>query len=78
MNEQINNLERLSTNGVLMWKITNYKQRKKDAISKKATSVYSPPFYSTKFGYKMCARAYLNGDGSGKERYFSLFFVIMK
>ena len=29
-------------------------------------------------GYKMCVRAYLNGDGSGYNTHLSLFFVIMK
>ena len=29
-------------------------------------------------GYKMCIRAYLNGDGSGYNTHLSLFFVLMK
>ena len=29
-------------------------------------------------GYKMCIRAYLNGDGSGYKTHLSLFFVVMK
>ena len=31
-----------------------------------------------RYGYKMCARVYLNGDGIGKGNFVSLFFVIMK
>ena len=29
-------------------------------------------------GYKMCIRAYLNGDGMGYKTHLSLFFVLMK
>ena len=29
-------------------------------------------------GYKMCIRAYLNGDGIGKKTHLSVFFVLMK
>ena len=29
-------------------------------------------------GYKMCIRAYLNGDGIGYKTHFSVFFVLMK
>uniref|UniRef100_A0A3Q3A2F5 MATH domain-containing protein n=1 Tax=Kryptolebias marmoratus TaxID=37003 RepID=A0A3Q3A2F5_KRYMA len=36
------------------------------------------PFYTGYFGYKMCARVYLNGDGMGKGTHLSLFFVVMR
>ena len=29
-------------------------------------------------GYKMCIRAYLNGDGIGYKTHFSVFFVLMR
>ena len=29
-------------------------------------------------GYKMCARIYLNGDGIGRGKHISLFFVLMR
>lgn len=35
-------------------------------------------FYSSKYGYKMCLRLYLNGDGTGRGTHLSLFFVVMK
>lgn len=37
-----------------------------------------PAFYSSKYGYKMCLRLYLNGDGSGRSTHLSLFFVVMR
>ena len=39
---------------------------------------FSQPFYTSRDGYKMCCRIYLNGDGLGKGKYVSLFFVLMK
>lgn len=37
-----------------------------------------PAFYTSKYGYKMCLRIYLNGDGTGRGTHLSLFFVVMK
>ncbi|XP_052500366.1 LOW QUALITY PROTEIN: TNF receptor-associated factor 3-like [Budorcas taxicolor] len=71
-------LETASYNGVLIWKIRDYKQRKQEAVMGKTLSLYSQPFYTGYFGYKMCARVYLNGDGMGKGTHLSLFFVIMR
>lgn len=35
-------------------------------------------FYTSRYGYKMCLRIYLNGDGTGRGTHLSLFFVVMK
>ncbi|XP_044128373.1 TNF receptor-associated factor 3 isoform X3 [Bufo gargarizans] len=71
-------LETASYNGILIWKIRDYKRRKQEAVMGKTLSLYSQPFYTGYFGYKMCARVYLNGDGMGKNTHLSLFFVIMR
>ncbi|KAM6973787.1 TNF receptor-associated factor 3 [Aplochiton taeniatus] len=71
-------LETASFNGILIWKIRDYKRRKQEAVASKTLSLYSQPFYTGYFGYKMCARVYLNGDGMGKGTHLSLFFVVMK
>ena len=67
-----------SYDGTYIWKIPEIKKRKCDAIDERVTSLYSPPFYTGKNGYKMCIRAYLNGDGLGYKTHLSLFFVLMK
>lgn len=67
-----------SYNGCLVWKIKDYARRKRDADTGKTLSLYSQPFFTNRYGYKMCARVYLNGDGIGKDSHVSLFFVIMK
>ena len=71
-------LETASYNGTLLWKIRDYSRRKQDAVSRKTLSLYSQPFYTSRHGYKMCARIYLNGDGVGKGTHVSLFFVVMR
>ena len=65
-------------NGSFMWRIPDLSKRKRDAIDGRVTSLYSPPFYTAKNGYKMCVRVYLNGDGMGHKTHLSLFFVLMK
>ncbi|XP_070582256.1 TNF receptor-associated factor 2-like [Ptychodera flava] len=75
---RIQSLEMASYDGVLVWKITNFARKRSDAQSGKGTSLYSPCFYTSCHGYKMCARVYLNGDGMGKGNHVSLFFTIMK
>ena len=65
-------------NGSFLWRIPDLGRRKRDAIEEQVTSIYSPPFYTGRNGYKMCIRAYLNGDGMGYKTHLSLFFVLMK
>ena len=71
-------LERATYNGVLVWKIDDFARRRKEAVDGVTMSLYSIPFYTSRHGYKMCARVYLNGDGMGKGTHLSFFFVVMK
>ncbi|XP_070562265.1 TNF receptor-associated factor 2-like [Ptychodera flava] len=75
---RIQALEQASYDGVLVWKITDFTKKQQDALSGRTTSVYSPYFFTSRHGYKMCSRIYLNGDGMGKGNHISLFFVVMK
>jgi hypothetical protein len=71
-------LESSFYDGILLWKIPNFRRRRQDAVSGRTPSLYSPPFFTSRRGYKMCGRVYLNGDGMGKGTHLSLFFVVMK
>ena len=75
---QIQMLEAISYNGDYVWKIDHFSRRYDEAISGKTPSIYSPPFYVGRFGYKVCARLYPNGDGNGKGTHLSMFLVIMR
>uniref|UniRef100_A0A8C0BI42 TNF receptor-associated factor n=1 Tax=Buteo japonicus TaxID=224669 RepID=A0A8C0BI42_9AVES len=67
-----------SYDGVFLWKITDVGRKLQDSVTGRTVSLYSPAFYTAKYGYKVCLRVYLNGDGTGKGTHVSLFFVVMK
>lgn len=76
--ERFKLLEGTCYNGKLIWKITDYKKKKREAVEGRVLSIASQPFYTSRCGYRLCARAYLNGDGSGKGTHISLYFVVMR
>ena len=67
-----------SHDGILLWKISDFTRRRQDALSGNQVSFYSPFFFTSRYGYKMCARIYLNGDGIGRGTHISIFFVVMR
>ena len=71
-------LEMAGHNGVLLWKISSIQQRISDSQERRVISLYSQPFYAGRYGYKLCARVYFNGDGDGYGTHVSLFFVVMQ
>ncbi|KAI1905096.1 hypothetical protein AGOR_G00012410 [Albula goreensis] len=64
--------------GVFVWKIVDFSRRRQEAVAGRAPAMFSPAFFSSKYGYKMCLRLYLNGDGTGRGTHLSLFFVVMR
>ncbi len=71
-------IENSNYDGTMVWKIPQFSQRMSDAQSGKYTSIFSLPFYTGRYGFKMCLRLYILGDGIGKGNHMSLFFVLMK
>ncbi|CAF0790707.1 unnamed protein product [Rotaria sordida] len=78
LKHKIEETQSISYDGILIWKITNIQEKMIDAQSERQVSIYSPPFYSSLTGYKMCARLYLYGDGNARRTHISLFFVLMR
>ncbi|NXQ13123.1 TRAF2 factor, partial [Peucedramus taeniatus] len=70
--------EQASYDGIFLWKITEVGRKLQDSVTGRTVSLYSPAFYTARYGYKVCLRVYLNGDGTGKGTHMSLFFVVMK
>ena len=62
----------ISYDGILSWKIFEFQRRFREAVDGKTLSIYSTPFYTARYGYKLCAGASLNGDG------MALFFIVMR
>ena len=71
-------IENSNYDGSMVWKIPQFSQRMSDAQTGKYTSIFSLPFYTGRYGFKMCLRLYILGDGIGKNTHMSLFFVIMR
>jgi hypothetical protein len=70
--------ENTTQDGRFMWKIDNYKKRCQEAKLGKITALHSAPCFTSQYGYKFCARLYMNGDGMGRGTHLSLFTVLMK
>ncbi|XP_012885646.1 PREDICTED: TNF receptor-associated factor 1 [Dipodomys ordii] len=71
-------MEEACFDGTFLWKITNVTRRCHESACGRTMSLFSPAFYTAKYGYKLCLRLYLNGDGTGKRTHLSLFIVIMR
>ena len=78
LEEYIRQQEFSSYDGQLLWKISEFARRRNEAVSGQQVSFYSPCFFTSRYGYKMCARIYLNGDGMGRGTHISVFFVVMR
>lgn len=75
---EVQTLQAATYNGTFIWKIPEVTRRTKEAVSGKIISLYSAPFYTSRFGYKLCLRVYMDGDGSGKGSHLSLFITMMR
>ncbi|KAJ8038363.1 TNF receptor-associated factor 3 [Holothuria leucospilota] len=73
----VQELQKVSYDGILFVEIPNYSQKKAAAMTG-TPSFYSDDFYTDRHGYRMCARVYLNGDGVGKGSHLSIFFALKK
>ncbi|XP_075762109.1 TNF receptor-associated factor 2 isoform X2 [Pelodiscus sinensis] len=78
MEQKIHDMEASTYDGVFIWKITEFARKRQEAIAGRCPAIFSPAFYTSRYGYKMCLRVYLNGDGTGRGTHLSLFFVVMK
>ena len=71
-------IENCNHDGSMIWKIPQFSWRKANAENGKYISILSLPFYSSRYGYKMCLRLHIMGDGIGKGTHLSLYFVVMR
>ncbi|KAL1006163.1 hypothetical protein UPYG_G00068710 [Umbra pygmaea] len=76
--EHFRELESTSYDGKLIWKLRDYRKRKEAGARGPVSCLSSSPFYTSRNGYKMSARAYLNGDGAGRNTHLSLYVVLMR
>jgi hypothetical protein len=64
--------------GTMIWKIYNVREKMYDSQSERQASIYSPSFYTSETGYKLCIRLYFNGDGTARGTHISIFLVVLR
>ena len=77
LEEYVRQQEFSSYDGQLLWKITEFSRRKNEAVSGQKVSFYSPCFFTSRYGYKMCVCIFLNGDGAGRGTHISVVFCVL-
>ncbi|XP_054834239.1 TNF receptor-associated factor 1-like [Eublepharis macularius] len=75
---RIHTLEQTTYDGCFLWKISDVGLRTQEALTNKRPALYSPCFYTSRYGYKLRLKLFLNGDGIGTRTHLSLFLVVMK
>lgn len=75
---RINTLEQTTYDGCFLWKIPEVGLRMQEAQAEIWPALYSPSFYTSRYGYKLCLKLFPNGDGTGARTHLSLFLVMMK
>lgn len=70
--------EAATYDGKCMWTIPDYSKHLAEAESGKYLFHISAPFYLTRYGYKLCLKVFLMGNGTGLDTHVSLFLVVMK
>ncbi|XP_006900652.1 PREDICTED: TNF receptor-associated factor 2 [Elephantulus edwardii] len=78
LEQKVREMEATTYDGVFIWKITDFARKRQEAVAGRTPAIFSPAFYTSRYGYKMCLRVYLNGDGTGRGTHLSLFFVVMR
>ncbi|CAF0912396.1 unnamed protein product [Brachionus calyciflorus] len=62
----------------IIWKIDHFLEKFNDCKSGKKPTIFSPPFLTSRHGYKLALSASLYGDGKAKGKFMSLFLCICK
>ncbi|XP_042333728.1 TNF receptor-associated factor 1 isoform X2 [Sceloporus undulatus] len=78
LEERLHSSKQASYDGTFLWKITDVHHKSYEAVCGKMPSFQSPAFYTSRYGYKLCMRIYLNGEGRGKGSHASLFLVLLR
>ncbi|CAF3302025.1 unnamed protein product [Rotaria socialis] len=65
--------------GTYLWRIDNIQQLFRNAKnSSQPLFIVSPSFYTSKYGYRLSLKLYLNGDKTTQDKYLSLYVTMMR
>ncbi|KAK3084576.1 hypothetical protein FSP39_015701 [Pinctada imbricata] len=77
MDKRVDALEKLY-GCQLVWKIEKWNEKVEDAKLGKKPTIFSPPFLTSRHGYKMAMSLCPYGDGRGRYKFLSIFICICR
>uniref|UniRef100_A0A5K4F9L5 TNF receptor-associated factor n=2 Tax=Schistosoma mansoni TaxID=6183 RepID=A0A5K4F9L5_SCHMA len=61
-----------------LWKIDSYSEKLNNAKSGKQTALFSSPFYTHRYGYRMALSVSLYGNGDARGKYMSVYACLFR
>ncbi|CAH8291467.1 unnamed protein product, partial [Heterobilharzia americana] len=61
-----------------LWKIDSYAEKLNNAKSGKQNALFSPPFYTHRYGYRMALSVSLYGNGDARGKYMSVYACLFR
>ena len=71
-------IEGIFCRGTYHWKIRNFQQCRRDAITGAVVAQFSHPICTNLYGYKLCMGIHLNGVNTGIGSHIALFVHMMQ
>ncbi|CAF1541418.1 unnamed protein product [Adineta ricciae] len=68
----------ISVDGSYVWKITDWNEKRRNALANGQESISSPLFCSSTTGYKMCLKLHFNTEISPRGANMSLYLVLIQ
>lgn len=78
---KLTQVDRVSDQGEFIWRVRNIAsimQKQKTRNGGDELELCSPPFYTSRFGYKLCLWLKFNSQDSAERNFISLYFSVMK
>ena len=76
LNDRLDYIERVY-GGHVIWKIDDFSVKMVEAIKGTKPTVYSPPFYTSRYGYKIIVSICPNGQGPGESSVTWGFYLLI-
>jgi len=77
LQEELNESRDVNFTGSMLWKIKDFSKHMENAVNKSELSVYSKPFFTSRYGYKVRAQLFVNGLGCQSGEYMAIYFHIL-
>lgn len=66
-----------NTDGTMLFRITDFTSKLAEAKADGTNEIRSQPFYTSKYGYKLSASVFPNGNGSGEGSQMSVYIRLI-